>query len=137
MTKKIVALLLVIATLCLPFCGLADGVPKTLDGVAEWFLSGVIDWIPMDVEISESLNDWIVIGWLSEYNAISIVYKGQTYSYFGMNSETILFTCLSLLIGCEGATYMKNWAFTSDSKAYTEAQVKMLVIQLALKGANE
>lgn len=137
MTKKIVALLLVIATLCLPFCGLADGVPKTLDGVAEWFLSGVIDWIPMDVEISESLNDWIVIGWLSEYNAISIVYKGQPYSYFGMNSETILFTCLSLLIGCEGATYMKNWAFTSDGKAYTEAQVKMLVIQLALKGANE
>lgn len=137
MTKKIVALLLVIATLCLPFCGLADDIPKTVDGIAEWLLSGDIDWIPMDVEINESLNDWLVIGWLSEYNAIRIVYKGQTYSYFGMNSETILFTCLGLLIGCEGATYMKNWAFTADDKTYTEAQVKMLVIQLALKGANE
>ena len=137
MTKKIVALLLVIATLCLPFCGLADDIPKTVDGIAEWLLSGDIDWIPMDVEINESLNDWLVIGWLSEYNAISIVYKGQTYAYFGMNSETILFTCLGLLIGCEGTTYMKNWAFTADDKTYTEAQVKMLVIQLALKGANE
>ena len=113
MTKKIVALLLVIATLCLPFCGLADDIPKTVDGIAEWLLSGDIDWIPMDVEINESLNDWLVIGWLSEYNAISIVYKGQTYSY------------------------LKNWAFTADDKTYTEAQVKMLVIQLALKGANE
>lgn len=67
MTKKIVALLLVIATLCLPFCGLADDIPKTVDGIAEWLLSGDIDWIPMDVEINESLNDWLVIGWLSEY----------------------------------------------------------------------
>lgn len=137
MTKKIVALLLVIATLCLPLCGLADDIPKTVDGIAEWLLSGDIDWIPMDVEISEAMNDWIVLSYLSEYNCVSFAYKGQTYSYFGMNSETILFTCLGLLIGCEGATCMKNWAFTADDKTYTETQVKMLVIQLALKGANE
>ncbi len=62
MTKKIVALLLVIATLCLPFCGLADDIPKPVDGIAEWLLSGDIDWIPMDVEINESLNDWLVVG---------------------------------------------------------------------------
>ena len=137
MTKKIVALLLVIATLCLPFCGLADDIPKTVYGIAEWLLSGDIDWIPMDAEISESLNDWLVIGWLSEYNAISIVYKGQTYSYFGMNSEAILVTCLGLLIGCEGATYMKNWAFNADGKTYTEDQITLLLLQLAFKNANK
>ena len=137
MTKKIVALLLVIATLCLPLCGLADDIPKIVDGIAEWLLSGDIDWIPMDVEISEAMNDRIVLSYLSEYNCVSFAYKGQTYSYFGMDSETILFTCLGLLIGCEGATYMKNWALTADDKTYTETQVKMLVIQLALKGANE
>ena len=135
MTKKIVALLLVIATLYLPLCGLADDIPKTVDGIAEWLLSGDIDWIPMDVEISEAMNDWIVLSYLSEYNCVSFAYKGQTYSYFGMNSETILFTCLGLLIGCEGATYMKNWAFTADDKTYTETQVKMLVIQLTLEDA--
>ena len=47
MTKKIVALLLVIATLCLPFCGLAN-TPKTIDEVAEWFLSSNLTWLPMD-----------------------------------------------------------------------------------------
>lgn len=135
MTKKIVALLLVIATLCLPFCGLADDIPKTLDGVAEWFLSGVIDWIPMDVEISEAMNDWIVLSYLSEYNCVSFAYKGQTYSYFGMNAKTTLVLCLGMLIACEGATYMKNWAFTADDKTYTETQVKMLVIQLTLEDA--
>lgn len=90
---------------------------------------------PMDVEISEAMNDWIVLSYLSEYNCVSFAYKGQTYSYFGMNSETILFTCLGLLIACEGATYMKNWAFTADDKTYTETQVNMLVIQLTLEDA--
>ena len=58
MTKKIVALLLVIATLCLPFCGLAN-TPKTIDEVAEWFLSSNLTWLPMDTEVDSSLKDWI------------------------------------------------------------------------------
>ncbi|MBS7299778.1 MAG: hypothetical protein KIG71_01995 [Eubacteriales bacterium] len=136
MTKKIVALLLVIATLCLPFCGLAN-TPKTIDEVAEWFLSSNLTWLPMDTEVDSSLKDWIVIGWLNDYNTITMTYKGKTYFYSGMDSETILFGCLGMLIACEGATYMKNWAFYADDKTYTENQVSALLLQLALKGANK
>lgn len=86
--KKVVAVLLIVATLCLPLCGLAntrDVVNKMFDLTDEWISTGKNDFV----------EDMIIMVWMEEADCFAFAYDGENYLYNDHNAELLMATCLA------------------------------------------
>ena len=103
--KKVVAVLLIVATLCLPLCGLADTrdvVNKMFDLSNEWISTGKNDFV----------EDMIVMVWVKEADCFAFAYDGENYLYNGHNAELLMATCLAAAVADDDLVYGVDWIFS-------------------------
>ena len=127
--KKIVAVLLIVTTLCLPLCGLAD----TRDVANEMF-NRTDEWISTGK--NEFIEDMIVMVWVKEANCFAFAYNGENYLYNSHNAELLMATCLAAAVADDDLIYGVNWIFSVNTDVYTERQTKLYVLSLAAKYLN-
>lgn len=100
--KKVVAMLLIVATLCLPLCGLAntrDVVNKMFDLSNEWISTGKNDFV----------GDMIIMVWMEEADCFAFAYDGENYLYNDHNAELLMATCLAAAVADESLVYGVDW----------------------------
>ena len=127
--KKVVAVLLIVATLCLPLCGLADTrdvVNKMFDLSNEWISTGKNDFV----------EGMIVMVWMKEADCCAFAYDGENYLYNDHNAELLMATCLAAAVADESLVYGVDWIFSVNTDVYTERQTKLYVLSLAAKYLN-
>ena len=127
--KKVVAVLLIVATLCLPLCGLAntrDVANKMFDLTDEWINTGKNDFV----------EDMIVMVWMKEADCFAFAYDGENYLYNDHNAELLMATCLAAALADESLVYGIDWIFSANTDVYTERQTKLYVLSLAAKYLN-
>lgn len=127
--KKVVAVLLIVATLCLPLCGLADTkdvVNEMLNLTDEWISTGKNDFV----------EDMIVMVWMKEADCFAFAYDGKNYLYNDHNAELLMATCLAAALADESLVYGVDWIFSVNTDVYTERQTKLYVLSLAAKYLN-
>lgn len=127
--KKIVAVLLIVATLCLPLCGLAN-----TKEVANEMFSLTNDWIITGK--NEFVEDVIVMAWVKEADCFAFAYNGENYLYNSHNAELLMATCLAAALADESLVYGVDWIFSVNTDVYTERQTKLYVLSLAAKYLN-
>lgn len=124
--KKVVAVLLIVATLCLPLCGLAytrDVANKMFDLTDEWISTGKNDFV----------GDMIIMVWMKEADCFAFAYDGENYLYNDHNAELLMATCLAAALADESLVYGVDWIFSVNTDVYTERQTKLYVLSLAAK----
>lgn len=127
--KKVIAVLLIVATLCLPLCGLAD----TRDVANEMF--GLTDkWI--NTGKNDFVEDMIVMVWMKEADCFAFAYNGENYLYNDHNAELLMATCLAAAVADKNLVYGVDWIFSVNTDVYTERQTKLYVLSLAAKYLN-
>lgn len=127
--KKVVAVLLIVATLYLPLCGLAD----TRDVANEMF--GLTDkWI--NTGKNDFVEDMIVMVWMKEADCFAFAYDGENYLYNDHNAELLMATCLAAAVADKDLVYGVDWIFSVNTDVYTERQTKLYVLSLAAKYLN-
>ena len=127
--KKVVAVLLIVATLCLPLCGLADTrdvVNKMFDLTDEWISTGK----------NEFVEDMIIMVWVEEADCFAFAYDGENYLYNDHNAELLMATCLAAAVADDDLVYGVDWIFSVNTDVYTERQTKLYVLSLAAKYLN-
>ena len=127
--KKVVAVLLIVATLCLPLCGLAntrDVANKMFYLTDEWINTGKNDFV----------EDMIVMVWMKEADCFAFAYDGENYLYNDHNAELLMATCLAAALADESLVYGVDWIFSANTDVYTERQTKLYVLSLAAKYLN-
>lgn len=127
--KKVVAVLLIVATLCLPLCGLAntrDVVNKMFDLTDEWISTGKNDFV----------EDMIIMVWMEEADCFAFAYDGENYLYNDHYAELLMATCLAAAVADESLVYGVDWIFSVNTDVYTERQTKLYVLSLAAKYLN-
>lgn len=127
--KKIVAVLLIVATLCLPLCGLADTrdvVNEMFNLTDEWISTGKNDFV----------EDMIVMVWVKETDCFAFAYNGENYLYNSHNAELLMATCLAAAVADDDLVYGVDWIFSVNTDVYTERQTKLYVLSLAAKYLN-
>ena len=127
--KKAVAMLLIVATLCLPLCGLAG-----TRNVASEMLDLTDKWISMGK--NDFTEDMIVMVWMKEADCFTFAYDGENYLYNDRDAELLMATCLATALGDDGLTYGVNWIFCINTDICTERQTKLYVLSLAAKYLN-
>lgn len=127
--KKVVAVLLIIATLCLPLCGLAN-----TKEVANEMFSLTNDWIITGK--NEFVEDMIVMVWVKEADCFAFAYNGENYLYNSHNAELLMATCLAAAVADDDLVYGVDWIFSVNTDVYTERQTKLYVLSLAAKYLN-
>ena len=127
--KKVVAVLLIVATLCLPLCGLAD----TRD-VANQMFNLTDEWISTGK--NDFVEDRIVMVWMKEADCFAFAYNGENYLYNDYNAELLMATCLAAAVADESLVYGVDWIFSVNTDVYTERQTKLYVLSLAAKYLN-
>lgn len=127
--KKIVAVLLIVATLCLPLCGLAD-----TRSVANEMFNLTDEWISTGK--NEFIEDMIVMVWVKEVDCFAFAYDGENYLYNSHNAELLMATCLAAALADESLVYGVDWIFSVNTNVYTERQTKLYVLSLAAKYLN-
>lgn len=127
--KKVVAVLLIVATLCLPLCGLADTrdvANKMFDLTDEWISTGENDFV----------GDMIIMVWMEEADCFAFAYDGENYFYNDHNAELLMATCLAAAVADDDLVYGVDWIFSVNTDVYTERQAKLYVLSLAAKYLN-
>ena len=127
--KKIVAMLLIVATLLLPLCGLADTrdvVGKVFDLTDKWIYTGENDFA----------EDAIVMVWVKEAGYFAFAYGGKNYLYDDPNAELLMATCLAAAVADENLVYGVDWIFSVNTDVYTERQTTLYMLSLAAKYLN-
>ena len=124
--KKIVAVLLIVATLSLPLCGLAD----TKDVAAQMF-DLTDEWI--HIGQNDYTGDKLFMIWLDEADCFLFAYKGENYAYKSYYAELFMTTCLAAAIADDDLVYGVDWIFSVNSDIYTEKQTQLFVLSLAAK----
>lgn len=127
--KKVVAVLLIVATLCLPLCGLAntrDVANKMFDLTNEWISTGKNDFV----------GDMIIMVWMEEVDCFAFAYDGENYLYNDHNAELLMATCLAAAVADDDLVYGVDWIFSVNTDVYTERQTKLYVLSLAAKYLN-
>lgn len=127
--KKVVAVLLIVATLCLPLCGLADTrdvANKMFDLTNEWISTGKNDFV----------GDMIIMVWMEEADCFAFAYDGENYLYNDHNAELLMAACLAAAVADESLVYGVDWIFSVNTNVYTERQTKLYVLSLAAKYLN-
>ena len=127
--KKVIAMLLIIATLCLPLCGLADTrtvANEMFDLTDKWISTGK----------NEFIEDMIVMVWVKEANCFAFAYDGENYLYNDHNAELLMATCLAAALADDSLVYGVDWIFSVNTDVYTERQTKLHVLSLAAKYLN-
>lgn len=127
--KKIVAVLLIVATLCLPLCGLAD-----TRSVANEMFNLTDEWISTGK--NEFIEDMIVMVWVKEADCFAFAHDGENYLYNSHNAELLMATCLAAALADENLVYGVDWIFSVNTDVYTERQTKLYVLSLAAKYLN-
>lgn len=127
--KKIVAVLLIVATLCLPLCGLAD-----TRSVANEMFNLTDEWISTGK--NEFIEDTIVMVWVKEADCFAFAYNGENYLYNSHNAELLMATCLAAAVADDDLVYGVDWIFSVNTDVYTERQTKLYVLSLAAKYLN-
>lgn len=127
--KKVVAVLLIITTLCLPLCGLAN-----TKEVANEMFSLTNDWIITGK--NEFVEDMIVMVWVKEADCFAFAYNGENYLYNSHNAELLMATCLAAAVADDDLVYGVDWIFSVNTDVYTERQTKLYVLSLAAKYLN-
>lgn len=127
--KKVVAVLLIVATLCLPLCGLAntrDVANKMFDLTDKWISTGKNDFV----------GDMIIMVWMEEADCFAFAYDGENYLYNDHNAELLMATCLAAAVADDDLVYGVDWIFSVNTDVYTERQTKLYVLSLAAKYLN-
>lgn len=127
--KKVVAVSLIVATLCLPLCGFADTrdvANKMFDLTDEWISTGKNDFV----------GDMIIMVWMKEADCFAFAYDGENYLYNDHNAELLMATCLAAAVADESLIYGVDWIFSVNTDVYTERQTKLYVLSLAAKYLN-
>lgn len=127
--KKVVAVLLIVATLCLPLCGLAntrDVANEMFNLTNEWISTGKNNFV----------EDTIVMVWMKEADCFAFAYDGENYLYNDRNAELLMATCLAAALADESLVYGVDWVFSVNTDIYTERQTKLYVLSLAAKYLN-
>ena len=127
--KKVVAVLLIVATLCLPLCGLAntrDVANEMFNLTNEWISTGKNNFV----------EDTIVMVWMKEADCFAFAYDGENYLYNDPNAELLMATCLAAALADESLVYGVDWVFSVNTDVYTERQTKLYVLSLAAKYLN-
>ena len=127
--KKVVAVLLIVATLCLPLCGLAntrDVANEMFNLTNEWISTGKNNFV----------EDTIVMVWMKEADCFAFAYDGENYLYNDRNAELLMATCLAAALADESLVYGVDWVFSVNTDVYTERQTKLYVLSLAAKYLN-
>lgn len=127
--KKVVAVLLIVATLCLPLCGIADTrdvVNKMFDLTDEWISTGKNDFVGV----------MIIMVWIEEADCFAFAYDGENYLYNDHNAELLMATCLAAAVADDDLVYGVDWIFSVNTDVYTERQTKLYVLSLAAKYLN-
>lgn len=127
--KKVIAVLLIVATLCLPLCGLADTrdvANEMFDLTDKWINTGKNDFV----------EDMIVMVWMKEADCFAFAYDGENYLYNDHNAELLMATCLAAAVADENLVYGVDWIFSVNTDVYTERQTKLYVLSLAAKYLN-
>lgn len=127
--KKVVAMLLIVATLCLPLCGLADTrdvANKMFDLSNEWISTGKNDFV----------EDTIIMVWMKEADCFAFAYDGENYLYNDHHAELLMATCLAAAVADNDLVYGVDWIFSVNTDIYTERQTKLYVLSLAAKYLN-
>lgn len=127
--KKVVAVLLIVATLCLPLCGLADTrdvANEMFDLTDKWISTGKNDFV----------EDMIVMVWMKEADCFAFAYDGENYLYNDHNAELLMATCLAAAVADKDLVYGVDWIFSVNTDVYTERQTKLYVLSLAAKYLN-
>lgn len=127
--KKVIAVLLIVATLYLPLCGLAD-----TREVANEMFSLTNDWIVTGK--NEFVEDMIVMVWVKEADCFAFAYNGENYLYNSHNAELLMATCLAAAVADDDLVYGVDWIFSVNTDVYTERQTKLYVLSLAAKYLN-
>ena len=127
--KKVIAVLLIITTLCLPLCGLAN-----TKEVANEMFSLTNDWIITGK--NEFVEDMIVMVWVKEADCFAFAYNGENYLYNSHNAELLMATCLAAAVADDDLVYGVDWIFSVNTDVYTERQTKLYVLSLAAKYLN-
>lgn len=127
--KKVVAMLLIVATLCLPLCGLADTknvVAQMFDLTNEWVHIGQNDYT----------GDKLFLLWLDDADCFLFAYKGENYAYKSYYAELFMATCLSAALADEDMVYGTDWIFSVGNDIYTEKETQLFMLSLAAKYLN-
>lgn len=128
--KKIVAVLLIVATLCLPFCGLAD-LNKTAGEIFaltdEWEYVKTVDTLPKDA---------FFLIWVPSADCLSFTYKQEIYIYTGYRAELLMATCTATALADDSLTYGIDWQFAVNDQGYSKVQTMMYVLNAADKYLN-
>ena len=127
--KKVVAVLLIVATLCLPLCGLAD----TRD-VANQMFNLTDEWISTGK--NDFVDDLFVMVWMEEADCLAVGYDGELYLYNDHNAELLMATWLAAAVADDDLVYGVDWIFSVNTDMYTERQTKLYVLSLAAKYLN-
>lgn len=127
--KKVVAVLLIVTTLCLPLCGLAD-----IRNVANEMFNLTDEWISTGK--NKFVEDMIVMVWVKEADCFAFAYNGENYLYNSHNAELLMATCLAAAVADDDLVYGVDWIFSVNTDVYTERQTKLYVLSLAAKYLN-
>lgn len=125
--KKVVAVLLIIATLCLPLCGLAD----TKNTAVEIFaLTNDWEYIQTDKTLPK---DVIYLLWIPAADCFSFTYDQEIYIYTGYKAELLMATCGAIAFEDDSLIYGVDWLFAVNDEGYTKVQAMLYVLDVANK----
>lgn len=128
--KKIVAMLLVVATLCLPLCGLAD-TDKTVEAIFAltdgWEYVNTVETIPE--------NAFYII-WVPSADCLSFTYNQKIFVYTGYRAELLMATATATALADDSLAYGIDWQFAVNDKGYSKVQAMMYVLEAADKYLN-
>lgn len=128
--KKIVAVLLVVATLSLPLCGLAD-MNKTVGEIFaltdEWEYVKTLGTLPKDV---------FYFVWIPAADCFSFTYNQEIYTYTGYRAELLMAACVATAFADASLTYNIDWGFSVNGNNYTKAETMIYVLNAADKYLN-
>lgn len=128
--KKIVAMLLIVATLVVPFCGLAD-----MGGTAEAVFALTNDWLPMGT-IEGVSKDALCFMWFATEKYLAFVCDQESYVYLGSQADLLSAACAAVAYADDNLTYGKDWFFIVDGECYTKTQVTLYILRYAEKYKN-
>lgn len=128
--KKIVAVLLIVATLSLPLCGLASK-NKTVSEIFaltnEWEYVNTVETLPK--------NAFYLI-WVPSADCLSFTYDQEIYVYTGSRAELLMATATAIALADDSLTYGIDWQFAVNDQGYTKIQTMAYVLNAADKYLN-
>lgn len=128
--KKIVAMLLIAATLIVPFCGLAD----MGETVGELFAL-TDDW--QYVNTAETTpKDTLFLVWIPTKKCAVLTYNQEIYICTGSRAELLMATCVATALADTDLTYGIDWLFAVNDEGYTKTEAQMFVLRMADKYLN-